>query len=141
MHHALGLLLVRRKRPGEALAELGRAAAAEPGDPGFAYAYAVALHSAGRVDDALAALRAAQQRSPGARQLLPRWRPINRERGALREAREWARLLARGGAGRPGGRRRSRRARGARTAAERGRAQPGRRAMARRSCRDAGLGP
>jgi Flp pilus assembly protein TadD len=93
VHHALGLLLVRRKRPGEALAELGRAAEAAPSDPSFAYAYGVALHSAGRGDDALAVLKAAQKRSPGARPLLVALATISRERGALREAREWARLL------------------------------------------------
>jgi Flp pilus assembly protein TadD len=93
VHHALGLLLVRRKRPGEALAELGRAAAAAPADPAFSYAYGVALHSAGRSDDALTVLKAAQKRSPGARQLLVALATISRERGALREAREWAHLL------------------------------------------------
>ncbi len=93
VHHALGLLLVRRQRPGEALAELRRSAELAPGDPDFAYTYAVALHSAGRVEEALAALRAAQRRSPGARQLLLPLVTINCERGALREAREWARKL------------------------------------------------
>jgi Flp pilus assembly protein TadD len=92
-HHALGLLLVRRRRPAEALAELGRAAELAPADPGFAYAYAVALRSAGRVDQALSALRAAQRRSPAARQLLLPLVTINRERGALREAKQWARRL------------------------------------------------
>jgi Flp pilus assembly protein TadD len=94
VHHALGLLLVRRGRPGEALAELGRAAAAAPGEPSFAYAYAIALHSAGRVEDALAALRAGHERSRADRALLVALVTINRERGALREARAWARRLA-----------------------------------------------
>jgi Flp pilus assembly protein TadD len=94
VHHALGLLLVRRGRPGEALAELGRAAAAAPGEPSFAYAYAIALHSAGRVEDALAALRAGHELSRADRALLVALVTINRERGALREARAWARRLA-----------------------------------------------
>jgi Flp pilus assembly protein TadD len=93
LRHALGLLLVRRRRPAEALGELRRAAELAPADPGFAYAYAVALRSAGRVDEALAALRAAQRHSPGARQLLLPLVTINRERGALREAKLWARRL------------------------------------------------
>ncbi len=35
VHHALGLLLVRRKRPAEALAELGRAVGSRPRGPGL----------------------------------------------------------------------------------------------------------
>jgi tetratricopeptide (TPR) repeat protein len=93
VHHALGLLLVRRKRPAEALAELARAVDLAPDVPDFAYAYAIGLHSAGRADEALAVLRAAQGRSPGARGLLVALVTIHRERGALREARAWARKL------------------------------------------------
>ena len=58
------------------------------------YANAIALHSAGRVDDALAALRDGQKRSPGARALLVALVTINRERGELKEARQWAERLA-----------------------------------------------
>jgi Flp pilus assembly protein TadD len=75
------------------VAELGRAAELAPAAPDFAYAYAISLHSAGRADEALAALRAAQGRAPGARSLLVALVTINRERGALREARAWARKL------------------------------------------------
>jgi Flp pilus assembly protein TadD len=94
LRHALGLLLVRQKRIDEALAELGRAAELAPEDPGFAYAYAVGLHSTGKTDRALAVLRRAQGRSPGARPLLVALVTINRDRGALREARAWAKKLA-----------------------------------------------
>ncbi|HSD66999.1 MAG TPA: tetratricopeptide repeat protein, partial [Vicinamibacteria bacterium] len=103
-HHALGLLLVRRKRPHEALAELGRAAELAPESPDFAYAYAIGLHSAGRADEALAVLRAAQGRSPGARGLLVALVTIHRERGALREARRWARELVAAAPGDPSAR-------------------------------------
>ncbi len=64
VHHALGLLHVRRQRPGEALSELARAVELEPGTPDFAYAYAIGLHSAGRADEAIAVLRAAQSAQP-----------------------------------------------------------------------------
>jgi Flp pilus assembly protein TadD len=101
VHHALGLLLVRRKMPAEALAELGRAAELAPGDPDFAYGYAIGLHSAGRAEEALAVLRAAQARSPGARGLLVALVTIQRERGALREARAWARKLVEAAPGDP----------------------------------------
>jgi Flp pilus assembly protein TadD len=104
VHHALGLLLVRTKRSEAALAELGRAVALAPRAPDFAYAYAIGLHSAGRVDDALAVLRAAQKRSPGARSLLVALVTIHRERGALREARIWARKLAEAAPGDPSAR-------------------------------------
>jgi Flp pilus assembly protein TadD len=104
VHHALGLLLVRRKRPGEALAELGRAADLAPGDPEVAYGYAIALHSAGRAADALAVLRAAQARNPGARGLLVALVTIQRERGALREARAWAEKLVQAAPGDPSAR-------------------------------------
>ena len=94
---------MRRKRPGEALAELGRAAELAPGTPDFAYAYAIGLHSAGRADEALAVLRAAQKRSPGSRGLLVALVTIHRERGSLREARAWARKLLEAAPGRPVG--------------------------------------
>jgi Flp pilus assembly protein TadD len=93
VHHALGLLLVRARRGEAALVELGRAAALAPDTPDFAYAYAIGLHSAGRADEALAVLRSAQRRSPGARSLLVALVTIHRERGALGEARAWARKL------------------------------------------------
>jgi Flp pilus assembly protein TadD len=104
VHHALGLLLVRKKRAGEALAELGRAAELAPGTPDFAYAYAIGLHSAGRADEALAVLRTAQGRNPGARGLLVALVTIERERGALREARAWARKLVEAAPGDPSAR-------------------------------------
>ncbi len=104
VHHALGLLLVRRKRPGEALAALGRAVELDPGSPEFAYGYAIGLHSAGRAEEALAVLRTAQARSPGARGLLVALVTIQRERGALREARTWARKLVEAAPGDPSAR-------------------------------------
>jgi Flp pilus assembly protein TadD len=104
VHHALGLLLVRQKRSAEALLELGRAAELAPGAPDFAYTYAIGLHSAGRADEALAVLRAAQKRNPGARGLLVALVTICRERGARREAKAWARKLAEAAPGDPSAR-------------------------------------
>ena len=54
LHHALGLALVRMQRSDEALGELERATTLEPGNTRFAYTYAVALHSAGKADAAIA---------------------------------------------------------------------------------------
>jgi Flp pilus assembly protein TadD len=93
VHHALGLLLVRQKRSSEAIAELARAAELAPDTPDFAYAYAIALHSSARTDEALAVLRKASARNPGARNLLIALVTINRERGALGEARRYAEKL------------------------------------------------
>jgi Flp pilus assembly protein TadD/ribosomal protein L40E len=93
VHHALGLLRVRQKRTAEALLALGRAAELAPEVPDFAYTYAIGLHSAARTGEALAVLRRATARSPGARNVLVALVTINRERGALREARRFAEKL------------------------------------------------
>jgi len=101
LHHALGLLLVRQKRLDEALGELQHAAELAPEDPGFAYAWAIGLHSTGRTERALAVLRQAHERSPGSVELLAALVTINRDRGAMREARAWARRLVAAAPGNP----------------------------------------
>ena len=63
--HALGLLLVREQRLPEALPVLARAAQLDPGQPRYAYVYALALEGAGENDKALAVLRQAGERHPG----------------------------------------------------------------------------
>jgi tetratricopeptide (TPR) repeat protein len=93
LHYALGLLLVRQKRPAEALEELARADALAPDDARVAYVYAVALHSSGQTDRALAVLRRAHERSTGDVDVLVALVTLNRERGALGAARRWARTL------------------------------------------------
>ena len=65
MHYALGLALVRLRRAADALGELKRASALDPGNARFAYTYAVALHSAGRTDVAKATLEKALAVHPG----------------------------------------------------------------------------
>jgi predicted CXXCH cytochrome family protein len=104
VHYALGLLLVRQKRTADALAELALAAELEPATPDFAYAYAIGLHSAARTDEALAALRRANARNPGARSVLVALVTINRERGALAEARRYAAKLVDAAPGDPAAR-------------------------------------
>jgi predicted CXXCH cytochrome family protein len=59
LHHTLGLVLVRLKRIDDALTELGKAAALEPANARFVYVHAVALHSTGKVKEAIAALEEA----------------------------------------------------------------------------------
>jgi tetratricopeptide (TPR) repeat protein len=104
VHHALGLLLARQKRNAEALAELERAAQLAPGTPDYAYAYAIGLHSSGRTGEALEVLERANARNPGARDLLVALVTINRERGALREARRAAEKLVEAAPGDPAAR-------------------------------------
>src|SRR5262249_48749593 len=56
LHHALGLTLTRLKRHDEAIVELRRAVEIEPDRARYTYVYAVALHSAGRAENAMAIL-------------------------------------------------------------------------------------
>ncbi len=93
LHHALGLLLVREGRVGEAIGELRRAAELAPDDPQIAYVLAIGLHSTGKTEEAVAVLKAAHERSPAAQPLLVALVTLNRDRGALDEARSWARTL------------------------------------------------
>jgi Flp pilus assembly protein TadD len=90
LRHALGLLLVRQKRIDEALEELARAAELAPGDPQLGYVYAIGLHSTGETERALEVLRRTHERSPSARAVLAALATLNRDRGALEEARAWA---------------------------------------------------
>lgn len=64
LHHALGLLLVRDGNKTDSLEHLSKAASLEPDNARFAYVYAVALHSAGRLDESLTALAAANKTHP-----------------------------------------------------------------------------
>jgi Flp pilus assembly protein TadD len=93
LHRALGQRLARRGQAAAALAELRRAYELDPRDPRLAETYARSLQSAGRRDEALAVLGAAQRYSPGARELLVPLVTLNREKGARREAVTWARRL------------------------------------------------
>ncbi|WP_456682641.1 tetratricopeptide repeat protein [Bradyrhizobium sp. USDA 3311] len=97
LHHALGLVLVREKRADEALGELRQAAELDPGQPRYAYVYAVGLHSSGRRDDALAVLRTSLQVHPNDRESVSAALALSREKGdsasALRYAEQLSRLM------------------------------------------------
>ena len=64
VHHALGLLRVRRKQMAEAISELARAAQLSPDNSNYAYVYAVGLYSTGQVAPALSVLDQARARFP-----------------------------------------------------------------------------
>jgi predicted CXXCH cytochrome family protein len=68
--HALGLSLIRAKRYDEAMEPLRRATELEPGQPRYAYVYAVALDSRGQTAAARSVLEKALVASPSNIQLL-----------------------------------------------------------------------
>ena len=90
LHHALGLALVRMKRTGEALGELERATALEPGNARFAYVYAVALHSTGKPDAAIAGLKKTLAAHPDDRDVLEALASFYQARGDIGEARKYS---------------------------------------------------
>jgi predicted CXXCH cytochrome family protein len=93
LHYALGLTLVRRERPQETLAQLRRASELEPGDPLYAYGYAVALNSFASPAQALDVLTRAHERFPGYRPILVALATMQRDAGHAEEALRYARLL------------------------------------------------
>jgi tetratricopeptide (TPR) repeat protein len=62
--HSYGLALVRERRYEEAIEELEQAYELAPGNPRYAYVYAVALNSLGLVDEAVAVLTKAREEFP-----------------------------------------------------------------------------
>ena len=94
LHHALGLLLVRRGDKGNAIKELGVAAKLAPDNARYGFVYAVGQHSAGRRDAALAALREADTRHPYDLDILGALVSMNREAGKPRDALPYARKIA-----------------------------------------------
>jgi Flp pilus assembly protein TadD len=95
LHYALGLALVRHKESAPALQEFRRAAELEPGQARYAYVYAVALSSAGRLDDALAVVRQSLQRHPDDRETLSAALTFSRQAGDFAAALNYAQRLAR----------------------------------------------
>ena len=97
VHHALGLLYVRQRRMQEALDAFRRAADLAPDEARFAYVYGVALHSEGRVDEAVAVLEEASTKHPYDLEVLGTLVAINRDRGdfasAIRHAERLANLI------------------------------------------------
>jgi len=93
LHHALGLALVRLKRADAALAELEQATVLEPANARFAYVYAVALHSAGKPDLALAKLKRELAVHPDDRDILEALASYYQARGDGAEAAKYAARL------------------------------------------------
>jgi tetratricopeptide (TPR) repeat protein len=100
LHHALGLLLVRRGRTPAAAEALGRAAALA-GDGRFAYAHGLALVELGRAGEGLEVLARALDARPGDRRLLTALATLHRDRGEREAARRYARRLVEAAPGDP----------------------------------------
>ena len=93
LHHALGLALVRAKHGDEALRELERAATLEPGNARFVYVYAIALHSTGKSQAAIARLEKILVAHPNDRDVLEALVSFHNERGDITEAKKYATRL------------------------------------------------
>jgi len=94
LHHALGLALVRQKHNDEALPELRRATELAPNQPQYAYVYGVALHSAGRTEDAITVLKDNLTKHPANRDSLLALVAFYRDAGNPASALEYAQRLA-----------------------------------------------
>ena len=94
LHHALGLLLVRKGDKRMALTELAQAVKLAPDSSHYVYVYAIALHSAGRQREAIAMLRAADARHPYDLDVLSAHISMHREAGDRVTALAYARKAA-----------------------------------------------
>jgi len=90
LKHAMGLALARRHQSGPALAYLEGAARSAPEVARFSYVYAIALNSGGQADQALNVLSSAHERHPTDRDILFALVTINRDRGNIALARDYA---------------------------------------------------
>ena len=93
-HHALGLTLTRLRKPEAALAEFRRATELEPDEARYQYVYAVALHSAGQRDEAMAVLKEGLKSHPNDREILQALISFNRMAGDTKAALGFAERLA-----------------------------------------------
>ncbi|CAH2603721.1 Tetratricopeptide repeat protein [Rhodovastum atsumiense] len=91
--HALGLTLVRQRNAADALQALRRANELAPGNPRYAYVYAVALNSAGMTKQAIAVLEQAHRQHPADRDVLLGLITIARDSGDPDAAQRYARDL------------------------------------------------
>ena len=95
LRHTLGLTLTRQKRPDEALSEFRVATELEPDRLRYAYVYAVALHTSGRVEESIKVLMENLARHPDDRYTLLALITFNRDSGDIGVALEYAEQLAR----------------------------------------------
>jgi tetratricopeptide (TPR) repeat protein len=94
LHHALGLLMVRKHETGIALKEFETAVRQAPDNARYAFVYAVALHSAGKAKDALKVLQTAEQHWPYDLEILSMLINLQRESGQIESALVYAKRVA-----------------------------------------------
>jgi tetratricopeptide (TPR) repeat protein/formate-dependent nitrite reductase cytochrome c552 subunit len=94
LHHALGLLHVRRQRYDAGLAALAQAARLAPENARYQYVHAVALHDRGKPREAVKVLEAALRRNPVDRDVLIALAQYQAGLGRREEALAHARKLA-----------------------------------------------
>jgi len=94
LRHALGLSLVRSGDAAASLAEFKLATELAPENVRYSFVYAVALHSEGRVDEALNILREVDANHPNRPDILGTLISIYRETGDKATALDYARKLA-----------------------------------------------
>jgi Flp pilus assembly protein TadD len=93
VHHALGLVLVRRGETADAVVALGEAARLDPDDPRLSFVHAIALDSAGRRAEGLRVLEETLERHPYDRDTLVALATMNRDAGERGRALRYARRL------------------------------------------------
>ncbi|UOA09468.1 tetratricopeptide repeat protein [Methylobacter sp. S3L5C] len=94
LHHALGLLLVRKANKAAALQEFAKAGKLAPDNARYVYVYGIALNSMGKQREALAVLKAAEKRQPHNLQILSALISMQREAGDNKGALVYARKAA-----------------------------------------------
>ena len=94
LHHALGLLLVRKRDSAAALRELALAVKLAPDNARYGYVHAIGLHSAGRRGEALSLLRTVDARHPYDPEILSALVSMSREAGNAKDALVYARKIA-----------------------------------------------
>jgi Flp pilus assembly protein TadD len=94
LHHALGLLLVRKGDKSTALLEFAKASKLAPDDARYAYVYGIALNSISKQREAVSAMKAADTHNPNNLQLLSALISILRESGDNKAALVYARKVS-----------------------------------------------
>jgi Tfp pilus assembly protein PilF len=94
IRHSLGLVLVRQHSYIEALDQLRQASELAPDNVRYAYVYAIALNSAGAVDQALALLTRTHRQRPADPDVLSALISVTRGRGDFASALLYAREMA-----------------------------------------------
>jgi len=92
-HYSLGLSLARQKKIGQAAESLQQASILDPENTQFSLAYAIALNSSGKTEDALIVLKTYHERHPMNGQILMTLSTIYRDNGNIKESLFYAEII------------------------------------------------